>query len=322
MIRRAALALALAAALVAAPAATATAAVPGVVEVSNTVDIRCAFYVMRASADWYFPSGTPRGLVYLQHGFSRSNGNMQDLAEHYAAAGFVVFAPTLPSANLYGCTVNNIGNNTDFLNNVADLLGKATDPNDKLGRSFADARNRAGRAGLALPTTYVLSGHSAGGEVASYVANRLRTTYPAQFGRVKALVLLDPVKSPVGSSTVDAFRGLRTTGLPMYAISSPPYLANSDASGTVALTGEVPRPFLGVRLTSGCHCDAEGGSTDGLCTLTSGTPQTENVTALQTLAVAWAVDGAAGTTTPAYYPGGAYYDGLLAAGTTQTLSGV
>ncbi|MEV4417135.1 alpha/beta hydrolase [Catellatospora sp. NPDC049609] len=320
-IRRAALVLALATSLLTAPAAPASAA-DGVVEVSNTVDIRCAFYTMRANADWYFPSGTPRGLVYLQHGFSRSNGNMQDLAEHYAAAGFLVFAPTLPSANLYGCTVNNIGNNTDFLNNVADLLGKATDPNDKLGRSFTDARTRAGRAGLALPTAYVLSGHSAGGEVVSYVANRLRTTYPAQFAKVRSLVLLDPVKSPVGSSTVDAFRGLRTTPLPMYAISSPPYLANSDASGTVALTGEVARPFLGVRLTSGCHCDAEGASTDGLCTLTSGTPQAKNVAALQTLAVAWARDGAGGTTTAAYYPGGAYYDGLLTAGTVQTLSGV
>ncbi|MFC7243770.1 alpha/beta hydrolase [Catellatospora aurea] len=318
--RRAALVLALAASFLTAPAAASAA--PGVVEVSNTVDIRCAFYTMKANADWYFPAGTPRGLVYLQHGFSRSNGNLQDLAEQYATAGFVVFAPTLPSANLYGCTVNNIGNNTDFLNNVADLLGKATDSTDKLGRSFADARTRAGRAGLALPTSYVLSGHSAGGEVVSYVANRLRTSYAAQFAKVKALVLLDPVKSPVGQSMANAFNGLKTTALPMYAISSPPYLANSNASGTVELTNDVPRPFLGVRLSTGCHCDAEGASTDGLCTLTSGTPQAQNVAALQTLAVTWAVDGVAGTTTATHYPGGAYYDGLLAAGVTQTLSGL
>lgn len=321
LIRRAALVVTLTAALLAAAPAAAPAA-PGVTEVSNTVDIRCAFYTMKADVDWYFPTGTPRGLVYLQHGFSRSNGVLQDLAEHYATAGFAVFAPTLPSANLYGCTVNNIGNNTAFLDNVADLLGKATDSTDKLGRSWNDARTRAGRPGLALPTSYVLSGHSAGGEVVSYVANKLRTSYATQFAKVKALVLLDPVKSPVGQSMANAFHGLKTTSLPMYAISSPPYLANSDASGTVELTSDVPRPFLGVRLTTGCHCDAEGASTDGLCTLTSGTPQAKNVTALQTLAVAWAVDGVAGTPTATYYPGGAYYDGLLAAGTTQTLSGV
>lgn len=318
--RRAALALAIAATFLTAPAAASAA--PGVVEVSNTVDIRRAFYTMKADADWYFPAGTPRGLVYLQHGFARSNGNVQDLAAHYAGAGFVVFAPTLPSANLYGCTVNNVGNNTGFLDNVADLLGKAGDSTDKLGRSFADARTRAGRAGLALPTGYVLSGHSAGGEVVSYVANKLRTSYAAQFAKVKALVLLDPVKSPVGQSMADAFNGLKTTSLPMYAISSPPYLANSNASGTVELTNDVPRPFLGVRLTTGCHCDAEGASTDGLCTLTSGTPQARNVAALQTLAVAWAVDGVTGATTTTNYPGGPYYDGMLTSGVIQTLSGV
>ncbi|MEU8076829.1 alpha/beta hydrolase [Catellatospora citrea] len=320
LIRRAALALALAATLLAAPAPASAA--PGVVEVSNTVDIRCAFYTMKADVDWYFPAGTPRGLVHLQHGFSRSNGNVQDLAEHYATAGFVVFAPTLPSANLYGCTVNNIGNNTAFLDNVADLLGKAADSTDKLGRSFADARTRAGRSGLALPTSYVISGHSAGAEVAAYVANKLRTSYAAQFAKVKALVLLDPVKSPVGQSMADAFHGLKTTTLPMYAISSPPYLANSNASGTVELVNDVPRPFLGVRLTTGCHCDAEGASTDGLCTLTSGTPQPRNVAALQALAVTWAVDGVTGTTTATHYPGGAYYGDLLATGAIQTLSGV
>jgi pimeloyl-ACP methyl ester carboxylesterase len=320
LLRRAALAVTLAAATLIAP--NAAQAAPGVVEVSNTVDIRCAFFVSKADVDWYFPTGTPRGLVYLQHGFSRSNGNLQDLAEHYATAGFVVFAPTLPSASLFGCTVNNIGNNTEYLDNVADLLGKATDSNDKLGRSYNDARIKAGRSGLPLPSTYILSGHSAGGEVVSYVANKLRTSYPAQFAKVKSLILLDPVNSPVGLSMADAFNGLKTTSLPMYAISSPPYTANSNASGTVELTTDVPRPFLGVRLTTGCHCDAEGASTDGLCTLTSGTPQGQNVTALQALAVAWAVDGAAGTVTGGYYPGGGYYDGLLAAGITQTLSGV
>ena len=98
--------------------------------------------------------------------------------------------------------------------------------------------------------------------------------------------------------------------------------AFSNASGTVELTNDVHRAFLGARLTTGCHCDAEGASTDGLCTLTSGTPQAQNIAALQTLAVAWAADGIAGTTTATYYPGGAYYNGLLSSGVIQTLSGV
>jgi hypothetical protein len=34
---------------------------------------------------------------------------------------------------------------------------------------------------------------------------------------------------------------LNLTGTPVYAISSPPYAANSDASGTVELTSQVHR---------------------------------------------------------------------------------
>ncbi|GHJ48021.1 hypothetical protein Cs7R123_53630 [Catellatospora sp. TT07R-123] len=291
-------------------------------QVSNTVDVSCAAFTYHPAADWFLPATTsPKGLVYLQHGFSRSNGNMADLAEHYAAAGFVVFAPTLPSADIFGCTVSNLGNNAPFLNNVAALLGTANNASGALARSYANAAAKAGRSGTSLPTTYVIAGHSAGGEVAAYVANRLRSTYPSQYARVALVQLLDPVKSFIGSNMPTGLKGIAPTGVPVYAISSPPYTANSNANGTVELTGDLHRPFLGVRLSTGCHCDAEGASTDGACTLTAGTPQQQNIAALQTLAVAWATDAATGTVTGGYYPGGAYYDSLVAAGVTQTLSG-
>ncbi|GID90784.1 alpha/beta hydrolase [Amorphoplanes digitatis] len=290
--------------------------------VRTTVDVPCAAFTYHPAADWYFPAtGSPRALVYLQHGFSRSNGNMRDLAEHYAAAGFLVFAPTLPSADIFGCTVSNLGNNNPFLNNVAAWLGTASNPAGNLARSHAAAAAKAGRAGQALPATYIIAGHSAGGESATYVANRLRTAYPAAFARLALVQLLDPVKSVFGNNEPAALAGLAGTALPILAISSPPYLGNSNANGTVALTGALDRPFLGVRLVTGCHCDAEGASTDGLCTLVDGVPQAKNITVLQTLAVAWAADAAGGTTTAAYYPGGAYYQGLLTTGVVETLSG-
>lgn len=298
-----------------------TAHAAGWTQVSNTVDVPCAGLTYHPSADWFLPAGTPKGLVYLQHGFSRSNGNMADLAEHYAAAGFVVFAPTLPSADIFGCTVSNLGNNAPFLNNVTTWLGQANSPTGALARSYANALSRAGRPAAALPTSYVIAGHSAGGEVASYVANRLRTTYPGQFARVRLVQLLDPVKSFLGSNMDTALAGLNLTSTPIYAISSPPYTANSNASGTVELTEDVHRAFLGVRLTTGSHCDAEGASTDGLCTVLNGASQPGNVAALQTFAVAWAADAVGGTTTATYYPGGAYYQSLLTGGVTQTLSG-
>ena len=232
-------------------------------QVSNTVDVSCAAFTYHPAADWFLPAGTPKGLVYLQHGFSRSNGNLADLAEHYAAAGFAVFAPTLPSADIFGCTVSNLGNNAPFLNNVATWLGQADNANGALARSYANALSKAGRAAAALPTSYVIAGHSAGGEVAAYVANRLRTTYPGQFARVRLVQLLDPVKSFIGSNMATGLNGLNLTSTPIFAISSPPYTANSNANGTVELTTDVHRPFLGVRLTTGSHCDAEGASTTG-----------------------------------------------------------
>ncbi|MEU4420714.1 alpha/beta hydrolase [Actinoplanes sp. NPDC024001] len=291
-------------------------------EIDGEVAVPCWISTYHQDADWYFPATTsPKALVYLQHGFSRSNGNMADLARRYQAAGFLVFAPTLPSINLYGCTVNNTGNNTAFLNNVAAWLGQATTPTSALARSYAAAANAAGRGGSTLPTRYVLAGHSAGGEAVTYIANRLRTAHPAAFAALEHVQLLDPVKSPAGNNMASGLSGLAATGLPILTISSPPYLSNSNASGTVELVNQLDRPFLGVRLTTGSHCDAEGASTDGLCTLTGGAPQARNVAALQTLAVAWASDAVAGSATATYYPGGSYYKGLLTGGVIQTLSG-
>ncbi|MFD3869472.1 alpha/beta hydrolase [Streptomyces sp. NPDC058623] len=292
-----------------------------VTKVSNTVDIRCAFLVYDRPGDWYFPSTAPKGTVWLQHGFSRANDHVDDLARRYAAAGFIVFAPTLPSSNIFGCTVSNLGNNTAFLNNVADLFGKASDPNDKLGRSFADAAAKAGRPGLQLPAKFVFSGHSGGGEAVSYVANRLRTEYPAAFARLSGLVLLDPVNSFTGLNMANALNGLNKTALPIHAISSPPYAANGQASGTKELTTDVKRDFLGIRLTTGSHCDAEGASTDTLCTLPNGAPQAANVSVLQEFATVWATDAVNGTSTATHRPAGSRYESLRGAGSIQTLSG-
>ncbi|WP_411104296.1 alpha/beta hydrolase [Streptomyces sp. cmx-4-9] len=303
------------------PATAAEQTSAGVVKVSNTVDVRCAFLIYKRAGDWYFPAGAAKGTVWLQHGFSRANDHLEDIARRYAAAGFIVFAPTLPSSDTFGCTVSNLGNNTAFLNNVADLFGKAADPNDKLGRSFADAAAKAGRPGLQLPPKFVFSGHSAGGEAVSHVANRLRTQYPTAFARLAGLVLLDPVNSFTGLTMANALNGLNTTSLPMHAISSPPYLANGQASGTRELTTDVHRDFLGVRLSTGSHCDAEGASTDALCAVPNGAPQAANVALLQEFAATWAADDVNGTVTVTHRPGGSRYESLRAAGTIQTLSG-
>lgn len=292
----------------------------GVTKVSTFQKVKCSVFTYTPQVDWYMPSTTPKGLVWLQHGFSRTNGNMGDLAKKYAEAGYVAMATTYPSADIFGCTIQNLGNNDPFLNNVTKLLGEGNNTGGELHRNFNEARSAAG-VSYSLPQRYILVGHSAGGEMMSYVANRLRTNHAGQFAKVKGLVLLDPVKSMINENMTGALTGLKDTGLPIATISSPPYTANSDASGTTVLRSVIQRPWVGVQLTTGCHCDAEGATTDVLCTLTSGTPQAQNIAALQTLAVNWGNDWATGVTNPTYYPGGAYYNGLLNAGTISSLAG-
>lgn len=292
-----------------------------VTRVQTTVEIRCAFTILKQSADWYLPSGTPKGLVWLQHGFARANDHVADLASRYAASGHIVFAPTLPTGNLFGCTLQNLGNNTDFLGNVADLFAKMSDPTDKLGRSFARAKAEAGRPGLTLPDSLVFSGHSAGGEAVSYVAGRLRTDRTAAWARLRGLVLLDPVKSFIGDNLHTGLTAVDGTGRMIRTISAPDGTCNNSGSGTDTVQADAHTPFAGVRLTGGAHTDAEGASTDGVGTLACGTPKAENIAILQTFAVAWANDAFNGTQTAAYLPGGSYYQSQLSAGRIETLTG-
>ncbi|MFI0350266.1 hypothetical protein [Actinomadura sp. 9N407] len=292
-----------------------------VTRVQTTVEIRCAFTMLNQSADWYLPAGQPKGLVWLQHGFVRANDHVADLAGKYASAGYLVFAPTLPSAHWLGCTLQNIGNNTEFLGNVADLFGKMADPSDKLGRSFARAKADAGRPELTLPDKLVFSGHSAGGEAVTYVAGRIRADHPAAWSRVRGLVLLDPVKSFIGSNLNTGLDAMRGTGRTVRTISAPDGTCNNSGSGTDAVQAKVSGPFVGVRLTGGAHTDAEGASTDTVGTVACGTPKAANIAILQTFAGAWAKDAFDGTQTPAYLPGGSYYQGLLNGGQIETLAG-
>ena len=92
------------------------------VRVTTTTSVPCAFWKQQLATDWYLPAGDPIGLLYAQHGFAESKNDWADFAMTAAAAGFVVFAPTLPTANLFGCTVQSTGNNTRFLAGVANLF--------------------------------------------------------------------------------------------------------------------------------------------------------------------------------------------------------
>ena len=283
-----------------------------VVTSDQDVLVDCGTGGTSVPTDWYFPVPNPNlGLVWVQHGFSRANNQFTDLATKIAAEGYVVFATSLaPGAT--GCSMNNEG----FLSDFARLFPDLGNPSGSLRTSAAIAANEAGTSLASLPTLFAFAGHSAGGASIAWVAKELVTTYPATGASLRGLAFLDPVESSSGALIASALPSLAAKR--MTTISSPPYSCNSNASGT-ALLAALPRPFVGVELTSGCHCDAEGASTDALCTLFCGTPQAANVSALQTLATKWIGDFFAGTYTPAYYPAGAYYEGQLGAGRIRTL---
>ncbi|MGW4248440.1 alpha/beta hydrolase [Nocardia sp. NPDC004722] len=266
------------------PAAAESPVLPG------TIDLPCATSTLRQTVDWYLPAGVPRGLVWVQHGFARASENVAALSESLAAAGYLVFAPSLPFLNLDGCTLQNLGDNTAFLDQVAGLFTTADDPSGPLARSLAAAAARAGRTAPELPRRFVFLGHSAGAEAVEYVAHRLHTTAPAIWPRVRGLVLLDPVKSFLGDNTDIALADLDPTGLPILTVSGPPSLCNALGSGTTALQTLLHRPFVGVRLPTGEHTDAEGDSSDTLGELFCGVPQSANVTVVQHLAIDWTTD--------------------------------
>ncbi len=286
----------------------------------TTTAVACAHFTHPVPTAWYFPSAAPLGLVWLQHGFVEDKHVWSAFAPQIASRGYLVMATTLPTFDLFGCTVENLGNNTGFLDNIANVFAHKDDPNGAMAASFSRAAAKVGRPATPLPNKLVFVGHSAGVEAVEYVAERLRSTYPATFAQMRGIVSEDGVKSFIGSNTDDALTGLAGTTLPIYATASPRVLCNDFQSGTKAIEQHLSnRPFHGVNITTGAHGDAFGPSSpfyeDLVCTF----PQPVNVAAVWGLTQGWITDMIAGTITPDFYPGGSYYTELLTAGTITTL---
>ncbi len=314
-------AVALVAGLLAVVAGASPASAATTVKVTNSTAIRCGFGNHSAPTDWYLPTtGTPRGLIWLQHGFSENKGHWSTYAPKLAAAGYAVMATTLPTANLFGCTVQNVGNNRTFLNNIAGLFGSAAGGSGAIVSGYNDAARRAGRSGLAFPGRWAFVGHSAGGEAVAHVTNRIRTNHASAFGRLGGIVLEDPVNSFIGSNLSDALTGLAGSSLSVRTLASPPGSCNNNQSRVNLVTQRLAnRSFRGAQVTTGTHIDVFGDGAGALLRTACGTPQAKNVNAVQSLTTAWLADQIAGTRTPAFYPGGTTYQGLLGAGTITTL---
>jgi hypothetical protein len=264
-------------------------------------------------ADWAIPEGvTPTGFLWLQHGFARSNDNLVDLEKAYAARGWIVVSPTISGFGT--CSINASVTHAG----IASLLAGSTAGGSALEASYDAARTKLGLPAANLPSSFGLSGHSAGGAAMTVVGGAIASNpSSAVSSRLKGIVLLDPVENADNGMAANL---PKLTGKKVFTISGGDSSCNANSSGTKAL---LPKRtgFAGVRLPSGCHCDAEAETTDGTCTLVCGTPKAANKSALKQLATDWMSDMLSGKTTASAYPGGEYYEKTKTAGTITTLTG-
>lgn len=244
-------------------------------------------------ADWYFPAVTsPTGVVWVQHGFTRSRTNIAALARSIAATtSAIVVAPSISSnfLSLNGCWING----SSMHRAVARMFG---DQFSALQASATSAARTAGAGRVTLPRRFVLTGHSAGGNLATAAAGettRLTSGGASVAVNLAGVVMYDGVDSG-GAIRTGLSRLVGAFDRPVWTIAAPDSSCNASGSGTDALVAARPGRFVGVLVTQGSHNDAEGTASTGC-----GTVLARNVAALRTLASDWIGALLAGTPTSA-----------------------
>jgi hypothetical protein len=211
-----------------------------------------------ARADWYFPTqpdGTvnAQGIIWLQHGFLANSSFYSALATNLAAnTNSIVVVPTITSNPLAcaGCWLNG-----DSMQKAAASLFVAD--RTALNQSAA----AAGFTGT-LPGTFVLAGHSAGGNFAATVANYTiangAAVGPEGENLLRGVLMFDGVTSDSVLGTV--VPKLNALGIPIYQIAGRNQIWNAFGQGTDALLKANPGRFDGVVLVGGSHVDSMLGS--------------------------------------------------------------
>jgi YVTN family beta-propeller protein/VCBS repeat-containing protein len=245
-------------------------------------------------AAWYFPnqSQPPVGVIYLQHGYLRSNSHVSALAQQLAdQTNSIVVTPQLSSNigdpfNIWDATIER-GVTKLFEGNRAELT--------------ASASAAAGHP-VTLPQQFVLAGHSAGGNLAVAVAGYLADDNA--IGNLKAVILFDSVDD--GDTVVGMAKLTGSHTVPVMLIAAPPCSCNNFGVNTTTVLNNAPDQFIGVMLDNGGHLDSEGSTTDAIGVQFCGpTPTPANAAAVQTITAAWIDDVFTGSHTGIYGPAGA-----------------
>jgi len=192
-----------------------------------------------APAEWYFPtqadgSVQPDGIIWLQHGFLAFGGWYSDMATQLAQeTNSIVVTPSIFWFD--------------------PLFSGGGEP---IAEMFVGARpalnisaNAAGFQGV-LPEKFILTGHSAGGRLATTVAG-----YTVDNGSAKDLlgvVMFDGV--PRDEALATALGKLDTLSIPLYQIASPGLGVPTEQLALLH-----PDQFIGVMIDNGKHTDSVSG---------------------------------------------------------------
>jgi hypothetical protein len=260
-------------------------------------------------ANWYLPKdgSTPDRLIYLQHGFLANGPIYSYTASYLADLTDSIVVTTTFSSNPFEADGMWLGGD-ELHKAVAELF---LDPDRRaLDASMNTAELKAGRPGdIALPTEFVLVGHSLGGGfapgVAGYYAAGLVARREAGENApndLAGVVIYDAV--PIGSIVPDAMEHLDALEaedpddqgedyIPIYEIGAPLNYLNSFSDINAQLSQARPGQFTGVVLEGGQHSDPMQGGNPLIqfaLYLAAGFPQPQNPLAARQLSAGWIND--------------------------------
>jgi hypothetical protein len=234
------------------------------------------------SVDWYMPNGSATGLMLVQHGFSRNCTRQRNTSKAIMEKGLIVLCLNADMS----------GGNPGLGNALGDLLA---------------SRNVTLPGGRALPTRYIVGGHSAGGHFASVVGARLAAK---GYAGLAGAVMFDPVASDGFGGNLQAISAGGTR--PVLSVAARGALINLYNNSFGQLK-DLANQFVGVQLVwtgfnifgpygGSCHTDSEGENGDAIGNIASGcTPNATQTARLRDLSSNWASDIARGTRNAAYW---------------------
>lgn len=203
-----------------------------------------------APAWWYFPtqangSVNANGTVYLQHGFGGVAWLYQPLAIDLAQqTNSVVVTPTVPSIPLpFGLWIGS----PQMQQGVASLFQGSQ-------AALNISAQHAGFFGT-LPQDFILSGHSAGGGLATIAGGDYLANLGAATNHLKGVVMFDGVASNA-TAFGGAIANLQAANVPVYTVAAPPQAWNAFGETTNQLVSLYPGQFVGAEIVNGSHVDS------------------------------------------------------------------